>query len=266
MVWINGQWVEDTPGFGGGREDELIYGGTFDAPGGMTRPGFPSQHSFGDRPGVPNLPPQMNPPGYSRGPQMQSSLFGGMLGNIDPWNPVQQPVQQPQFQPLPSQMFSPLNIPGRLPAPQPPMSPLPENLPSLPPQNIFGPDTVAQPPTPPVMPPPTPPTLPPMGPPRPPEWQSFPPLPPVWPPGGDVVPPPIPTLPPGPKTDHEFNVMQRERTKLRLAGEREKTKRHYAKLRAKGASKTTIAKAKAKSKARSAKIKGQSVRRSTIVD
>jgi hypothetical protein len=137
MAFINGQWVDDRLLYGGtfdAPEDELIYGGTFDAPGlrpgprSMARPGFPSQPPFGDRPGVPNLPPQMNPPGYSRGPQMQPSPFGGMLGDISQWSPVQQPVQQPQF-------------------------------PSLPPRNIFGPDTVAQPPRPPVMQPPVPPQV-----------------------------------------------------------------------------------------------------------
>jgi hypothetical protein len=67
-------------------------------------------------------------------------------------------------------------------------------------------------------------------------------------------------------TDHEFNVQQREKTKRRLATARGKTKAHLANLRAKGVSKKTIAKAKVKAKGRYAKIKGQSLRRSTIVD
>ena len=172
MAFINGQWVDDN----------LLYGGTFDSPGlrpepgSMTRPGFPSlgdwnppplpptpptwtqgppfmpgpQPPFGDRPGMPNLPPQMNPPGYSRGPQMQpsppefgSAVFhdyiptpGGMLGNIDQWNPVQTPEFQPFPQPLqwqppvPPQMEPPMNIPPRMPAPQvrPPMPPPPPTI------------------------------------------------------------------------------------------------------------------------------------------
>ena len=83
-------------------------------------------------------------------------------------------------------------------------------------------------------------------------------MPPVLPPG--VQHDPIP-----PRTDHEFNVAQREKTKTRLAEDRAKTKRHYAKLRAKGASPQTIAKAKAKSKARSKKIKAQHPTRRTNV-
>ena len=163
--------------------------------------------------------------------------FGGGLGNIDQWNPAQ-PGIGAQYQP--PQMMPPLDIPGRMPVPPVP----PQVRPPMPPP----PPTIGD-----VWPQPDPP-------------QVRPPFPPItgWEPGGDVVPPPIPTLPPGPKTDHEFNVMQRERTKLRLAQDRAKTKKHYAKLRAKGASPQTIAKAKAKSKARSKKIKGQSLRRRTI--
>ena len=104
--------------------------------------------------------------------------------------------------------------------------------------------------------------------------QVRPPMPPLPPPRPPVAPPQYPVIdgpmiydpPPDfrPRTDHEFNVMQREKTKTRLAQDRAKTKKHYAKLRAKGASPKTIAKAKAKSKARGAKIKGQSLRRTTI--
>ena len=59
MAWINGQWVEDRPAFGGmlgglRPEEELIYGGTFDAPG-----------SMGDW-NPPPLPPP--PPTWTQGP------------------------------------------------------------------------------------------------------------------------------------------------------------------------------------------------------
>ena len=264
MAWINGQWVEDRPAFGGmlgglRPEEELIYGGTFDAPGLrpdrdlMTRPGFPSLGGFGaqprfaegytgdtsldviggpmqpppfgDRPGMPNLPPQMNPPGYSRGPQMQPP-FGGGLGDITPWNPVQTPQYQPPWRPMDDLRGAGVNLGPQV---RPPMPPPPPTIGDVWPQ-----------PEPPQVRPP----MPPMPPPRPP-----------------VLPPDMIFDPPPPRTDHEFNVQQREKTKRRLAADRAKTKKHYAKLRAKGASPKTIAKAKAKSKARSAKIKGQSLRR-----
>ena len=260
MAWINGQWIEDRPGFGGmlgslGRrpEEELIYGGVFDAP--MSRPSPPPptwtqgppfmpgpQPPFGDRPGMPNLPPQINPPGYSRGPQMQAP-FGGGLGNIDQWNPAQPGIaaqyQPPQLQSLPdmrARAIAEAQAAARMPAPQvrPPMPVSPPYRPPMPPP----PPNIGD----------------------------------VWPQPDD----PIQHLPPDmiydpppdarPRTDHEFNVAQREKTKTRLAEDRAKTKRHYAKLRAKGASKQTIAKAKAKSKARGAKIKAQHPsRKSTII-
>ena len=253
MAWINGQWVDDRPGFGGmlggfGGQPRFAAGYTgdtsLDVIGGPMQP-----PPFGDRPGMPNLPPQ-NPfqrPIYGQGPQMQTP-FGGGLGNIDQWNPLQ-PDSATQYQP--PQMMPPLNIPGRMPAPvqQPIYDRGPQMQPPMPPR-------------PPVMQPP----------------QVRPPMPPPPPSIGDVWPEqvgPIRDLPPitdlidtGPvrdrPSDHEFNVAQREKTKARLAQDRAKTKRHYAKLRAKGASKQTIAKAKAKSKARSKKIKGQSLRQRTI--
>ena len=257
MAWINGRWVDEQQGFGGmlggfGGQPRFEEGYTGDTsldvidswnppplqptpPTWVQGPPFMPgpQPPFGDRPGVPNLPPQMNPPGYSRGPQMQSP-FGGGLGDITQWNPVQQSVQQPQFQPLPdmrARAIAEAQQAARMPAPQvrPPMPPPPPNIVDVWPQ-----------PEPPQVRPPMPPPIPPMFPP-------------------DVI-----YDPPLPRTDHEFNVAQREKTKARLAADRSKTRKHYAKLRAKGASKQTIAKAKAKSKARSAKIKGQSLRRATI--
>ena len=219
-------------------EEELIYGGTFDAP--MSRPSPPPPTWTQD---TPFMPGPQQPPIYDRGPQMQPP-FGGGLGNIDQWNPAQ-PGIAAQYQP--PQMLPPMNIPGRMPAP-----PIPPQM---------------QPPRPPVMQPPVPPQIRPPMPPMPPMPPRRPPIappnivrPPVLPP--DMIYDPPPDV--RPRTDHEFNVMQRERTKRRLATERAKTKKHYAKLRAQGASPKTIAKAKAKSKARSKKIKGQSLRRRTI--
>jgi len=311
MAWINGQWVEDRPAFGGmlggfgsldrdprmvrpgfqpgGPNDPALGGPGYISGGGSGSPIPPGvspgtvidgwnplplpptpptwtqgppfmpgpQPPFGDRPGMPNLPPQMNPPGYSRGPQMQAP-FGGGLGNIDQWNPAQPGIaaqyQPPQLQSLPdmrARAIAEAQAAARMPAPQvrPPMPVSPPYRPPMPPPppNI---DDVWEP-----MPPPRPPVAPPeiIRPP-------IPPRPPVLPPDIIYDPPPVVR----PRTDHEFNVAQREKTKARLAQDRAKTKKHYATLRAKGASPKTIAKAKAKSKARSKKIKGQSLRRTTI--
>ena len=242
----------DSPGPGGGVKSSMLspapqprfaagYTGdtSLDVIGGPMQP-----PPFGDRPGMPNLPPQMNPAGYDRGPQMQTP-FGGMLGDITQWNPVQTPEWQPA---LPPQMQLPMPPQVRLPNPPPHIQP------GVP----VGPPIEARP----------------IAPPRPPLPPSRPPVLPTIPP---VMEPPVPPhrlLPPDlifdpppdvrPRTDHEFNVAQREKTKARLAQDRAKTKKHYAKLRAKGASKQTIAKAKAKSKARGAKIKAQHPTRRTI--
>jgi len=223
----------DSPGPGGGMQQSMLspapqprfaagYTGdtSLDVIGGPMQP-----PPFGDRPGMPNLPPQMNPPGYSRGPQMQPP-FGGGLGDITPWNPVQTPQFQPPWRPMDDLRGAGVNLGPQV---RPPMPPPPPTIGDVWPQ-----------PEPPQVRPP----MPPMPPPRPP-----------------VLPPDMIFDPPPPRTDHEFNVQQREKTKRRLAADRAKTKKHYAKLRAKGASPKTIAKAKAKSKARSAKIKGQSLRR-----
>ena len=238
MAWINGQWVDEQQGFGGmlggfGGQPRFAAGYTGDTSLDHigTNLGPPPGRGGGVGDPTPQNPFQQ--PIYGQGPQMQPPFAGG-LGNIDQWNPVQ---------------------PGIAAQYQPPMSPLPQGLPPLPPQNIFGPDTVAQPPRPPVMQPPVPPQVrPPMPPPTPPPF--FPDL------TGDLIFDPPPDW--RPRTDHEFNVAQREKTKRNLATDRAKTKKHYAKLRAQGASPQTIAKAKAKSKARSKKIKGQSLRRHTI--
>ena len=197
MAWINGQWVDDRQVFGGmlggigvqPRFEEGYTGDTsLDVIGGPMQP-----PPFGDRPGMPNLPPQVNPPGYSRGPQMQTP-FGGGLGNIDQWNPLQ-PDSATQYQP--PQMMPPLNIPGRMPAPVqqpiydrgPQMQPtLPPQFPSLPPQMTFDP--------------PMPPQVdyqPPGLRPTPPPPQVRPPMPPI-PPRPPVLPPIVdPILPPPPK-------------------------------------------------------------------
>ena len=267
MAWINGQWVDDSQMFGGmlggfGGQPRFEEGYTGDTSLDVIRGPIQSP-PFGDRPGMPNLPPQMNPPGYGRGPQMQPP-FGGGLGDIASW----QPVQTPEFQPLPPgvsvigeaiggqppQMYPPTPTPPRMPAPVPPQ------FPSLPPQMTFDP------PAPPVPPQVRPPMPPPRAPVAPPEIVS-PPVRSVLPPITDLI-DPVPQDTPTQKelnaADHAFNVAQREKTKTRLAEDRAKTKRHYAKLRAKGASKQTIAKAKAKSKARGAKIKAQHPTRRTI--
>ena len=253
MAWINGRWVDEQQGFGGmlggfGSQPRFEEGYTGDTsldvidswnppplqptpPTWVQGPPFMPgpQPPFGDRPGVPNLPPQMNPPGYSRGPQMQTP-FGGGLGNIDQWHPAQ-PGIAAQYQP--PQMMPPLNIPGRMPAPQvrPPMPAPPPTIGDVWPQvdtpqvrqNML--DLI------------------------------------------DTGPQDTRTQEEVNAADHAFNVAQREKTKTRLAADRAKTKKHYAKLRAKGASKQTIAKAKAKSKARGAKIKAQRpTRRTTIIN
>ena len=193
MAWINGQWVDDRQVFGGmlggigvqPRFEEGYTGDTsLDVIGGPMQP-----PPFGDRPGMPNLPPQMNPPGYSRGPQMQPP-FGGGLGDITQWNPVQTPEWQPALPPgvsvigeaiggQPPQMYPPTPPPPRMPAPvppqiRPPMPPMPPMPPSRPP--IAPPGIVRPPVAPPVITrppvPPTPPVLPPIvdivRPPRPP--------------------------------------------------------------------------------------------------
>jgi len=274
----------DSPGPGGGMQSSMLspapqprfaagYTGdtSLDVIRGQTPPtwiqGPPfmpgPQPPFGDRPGMPNLPPQMNPPGYSRGPQMQPP-FGGGLGGIDPWQPVQTPEwqqfpQPPQLPPSPPQMYPPMDIPRLRPEPgmQPPRPPVmqPPQVTPLPPEWARP-----MPPTPPgdVIHGPIPPPPPSIGD----VWEPMPPpRPPVLPPDIIYDPPPVVL----PRTDHEFNVAQREKTKARLAQDRAKTKKHYATLRAKGASKQTIAKAKAKSKARSKKIKAQHPKRTTRV-
>ena len=249
MAWINGQWVEDRPGFGGmlggfGGQPRFAAGYTGDTSLDVT--GGPMQPPpFGDRPGMPNLPPQMNPPGYSRGPQMQSP-FAGMLGNIEQWNPVQQSVQQPQFQALPAMRaramaegqqaamvpaFQAQAQQSRMPAVG--IRPDPVGV------NLGTPGSLG-------------------------DWSDI----------RTTLPPITDLIDTGPQdtrtqkeinaADHAFNVAQREKTKLRLAEDRAKTKKHYAKLRAKGASPQTIAKAKAKSKARGTKIKAQHPTRRTI--
>ena len=145
MAWINGQWVEDRPGFGGmlggfGGQPRFAAGYTgdtsLDVIGGPMQP-----PPFGDRPGVPNLPPQMNPPGYSRGPQMQP-LFGGGLGDITPWNPVQTPQFQPPWRPMDDLRGAGVNLGPQVRPPMPPMPP--PRPPVLPPDMIFDPPAPVQ--------------------------------------------------------------------------------------------------------------------------
>ena len=181
MAWINGQWVDEQQGFGGmlggfGSQPRFEEGYTGDTSLDVIR-GPMQPPPFGDRPGMPNLPPQMNPPGYDRGPQMQPP-FGGGLGNIDQWNPLQ-PGSATQYQP--PQMMPPLNIPGRMPAPQPiPGPPIPPRMPA-PPVDYQPPGLR------PTMPPP-PPTIGDV-------WEPMPPpRPPVAPP--EIIRPPIPPRPP----------------------------------------------------------------------
>ena len=131
MAWINGQWVDDRQVFGGmlggigvqPRFEEGYTGDTsLDVIGGPMQP-----PPFGDRPGMPNLPPQMNPPGYDRGPQMQPTL------------PPQFPSLPPQMTfdpPMPPQVdYQPPGLRPTPPPPQvrPPMPPIPPRPPVLPP-------------------------------------------------------------------------------------------------------------------------------------
>ena len=224
MAWINGQWVDEQQSFGG------MLGG-LGAPGSMgdwNPPPLPPTPLNWTQ-DTPFMPGPQQPPIYDRRPQMQTP-FGGGLGDITQWNPVQQPVQTPQFQP--PQMYPPTPTPPRMPAPQvrPPMPPPPPTIGDVWPQVDSPPvgstiiDLI------------------------------------------DTGPQDTRTQQELNAADHAFNVAQRERTKVRLAEDRAKTKRHYAKLRAKGSSPQTIAKAKAKSKARGAKIKAQHPsRKSTII-
>jgi len=268
MAWINGQWVEDKPGFGGmlggfggqPRFAEGYTGNTSLDVIGRPMP-FPD---FGRGGGVGDPTPQ-NPfqrPIYGQGPQMQPSPYqptqwAGPNATYPNWNDPAGPFANDVAimnvgQPPPSQNVgwntgAISNVPG---AAQRAAAARAAAL------NAQAQSRVS---------PPPPQLRPPLSPP---DVSQY------WPPGGDSIKPEIPTLGPElifdpppdwrPSTDHEFNVMQREKTKARLATDRAKTKKHYAKLRAQGASPKTIAKAKAKSKARSAKIKGQSVRRKTM--
>ena len=240
MPWINGRWRPE--GWQTGGFDRGPVGGGFPGLLGDVRRG----------PGVPN-PPQINPPGYGQGPQMQPT----------PYKPVQWAGPNaiyPNWGDDPSSGYANDVALTYLGDPYQPHTPWQSGLA---PRQPWTP-----PPQRPIQGPPIPPSMvaPPIqGQPIPPQFPSLPP---------QMDPPRPPTLPPDlifdpppdwrPRTDHEFNVAQREKTKRNLATDRAKTKKHYAKLRAQGASPQTIAKAKAKSKARSKKIKGQSLRRRTI--
>ena len=164
MAWINGRWVEDQQGFGGmlggfGGQPRFAEGYTGDTSldefGDIRGAGMGGEVGIGAGRGHPGMrgdwggmrgPTPQNPfqqPIYGQGPQMQTP-FGGGLGDIDQWNPVQTPEfqpfpQPPQLPPSPPQMMPPLDIPGRMPAPgmQPPMPP--PRPPVLPPDMIFDP-------------------------------------------------------------------------------------------------------------------------------
>ena len=261
MPWINGRWRPEgwqTSGF-----DRGPVGGGNTFPGLLDLGG---RGPTGDKPGVPNYPPQINPPGYSKGPQMltqttyQPTQWAGPDAIYPNWgDPAGPYANDVAMIPMgdPYQPHTPWQS-GL--APRQPWTPPPvqqQMRPALPPQIGYQPPGLR-----PITPPP--PTIDPIRPPMPPQ---FPPLPP------QMDPPRPPTLPPDlifdpppdwqPRTDHEFNVQQREQTKTRLANERSITKAHLANLRGKGVSAKTIAKAKAKAQGRYAKIKGQSLRRGT---
>ena len=292
MAWINGQWVDDETVYdkGPGLTPRLDpYGPLF---GGRIYPDYPGGYEPGVNPGynptldasrinesntqsmLSSAPQARFAAGYTGDTSLDhiGTNLGpppGRGGGVGGWSDVPTPpppptpptwTQGPPFMPGPQQP----PIYDRGPQMQPPFG---GGLGDITQWNPAQPGIATQ-YQPPQVRPPMPPPPPTIGDvwPQPDPPQVRPPFPPItgWEPGGDVVPPPIPTLPPGPKTDHEFNVMQRERTKLRLAQDRAKTKKHYAKLRAKGASPQTIAKAKAKSKARGAKIKAQHPTRKTI--
>jgi len=242
MPWINGRWRPEgwqTGGFGGGN--------TFP---GLLDPG--SGGPIGDKLGVPNYPPQINPPGYTKGLQMQPTPYkptqwagpDAIYPNWgDPAGPYANDVAMiPMGDPY--QPHTPWQS-GL--APRQPWTPPPQRL-------IQGPPIPGDRPSIPIQGPPIPGD-------RPPVYQPpglLPTIPPIINPGGgwDPTPPPL--------TDHEYNVQQREKTKARLAVARGKTKAHLANLREKGVSAKTIAKAKAKAQGRYTKIKGQSLRRGTI--
>ena len=67
MPWINGRWRPE--GWQTGGLNRGPVGGGFP---GLLDPG--GGGPIGDKPGVPNYPPQISPPGYSRGPQMQPTF------------------------------------------------------------------------------------------------------------------------------------------------------------------------------------------------
>ena len=265
MPWINGRWRPEgwqTGGFGGGP-----VGGGF--------PGLLGDVSSG--PGVPN-PPQINPPGYGQGPQMQPTPYQptqwagpdaiypnwgdpeGLYANdvaltyvgdpYQPHTPWQSGLAPRQpWSPPPQMPIQGPPIPPRMAAP--PQQPIydrgPQMRPTLPPQVDYQPPGLR---------------------PTPPPFTTVDPIRPPMPPPITIVDPirqPPPQLPPtiDPKSDHAFNVRQREKTKIRLANERSITKAHLANLRGKGVSAKTIAKAKAKAQGRYTKIKGQSLRRGT---
>ena len=257
MPWINGRWRPEgwqTSGFHRGP-----VGGGFP---GLLDPG--SGGPIGDKPGVSNYPPQINPPGYSKGPQMQPTPYkpvqwagpDAIYPNWgDPAGPYANDVamipmgEPPSYQPhtpwqsglAPRQPWTP---PPQRPIQGPPIPPR-----MVAPQPIYGSGPQMR-PTLPTIDPGQPPIINPGG---------------GWDPDPGIIPPPLgardPTPPP--LTDHEYNVQQREKTKARLAVARGKTKAHLANLREKGVSAKTIAKAKAKAQGRYTKIKGQSLRRGT---
>ena len=163
MAWINGRWVEDRPGFGGmlgslGRrpEEELIYGGTFDAPSPSLIQGPP-------------IPPRRPQPIYDRGPQMQPSPYqptqwagpNAIYPNWDdPAGPFANDVAMLSVQgpPPPSQNVgwdtgAISNVPS-VPPQMYPLTPTPPRMPAPPQQPIYDRGPQMQPPVPPQMRPP----------------------------------------------------------------------------------------------------------------
>ena len=263
MPWINGRWRPEGWQTGGFHKGPVGGGNGF--PGLL---GDVNRGPIGDRRGVDNQPPQISPPGYHKGPQMQPTPYqptqwagpNAIYPNWgDPAGPYANDVAMIPMG-APYQPHTPWQS-GLAPR-QPWTPPVQQQMrPTLPPQVDYQPPGLR-----PITPPP--PTIDPIRPPMPPQFPSLPPQmdpprPPQYPvinPGGGWDPDPD-WKPIDPKSDHAFNIQQREQTKTRLANERSITKAHLANLRGKGVSAKTIAKAKAKAQGRYTKIKGQSLRR-----
>jgi hypothetical protein len=252
MPWINGRWRPE--GWQTGGFDKGPVSGGF--PGLLDMQGPPSRDGK-DGVQVPIAPNPFQQPIYGQGPQMQPTFgptqWAGPNAIYPNWDDPEGPYANDvalTYVGDPYQPHTPWQsgLAPRQPWTPPPVQqqrpiqgqPIPPQFPSLPPQ---------------------------MDPPRPPQypvinpeggWDPDPGIPGQEDPDPEIIRPRRQPL-----TDHEYNVQQREKTKLRLANARSRTKAHLANLRGKGVSAKTIAKAKAKAQGRYAKIKGQSLRRGT---